>query len=202
MSQTTHQLTPQPQPTTDQALGNSAPKNEDSKGLQQVTGQQESADGEAGQPPATQAEPDWSTVPPRQPGQPPLVVFDGVCNLCNQSVDWLVWLDRKRRLRYTSLQGKTAGEILAKSGPLPENTQNWSMLLWDQQGIHTRSDAALRTLAHLGGLYTAAHLLRWLIPRFLRDAVYRAIARRRYRWFGQKDSCRVPTPEERALFLP
>lgn len=141
-------------------------------------------------------------APPRT-NEPPIVFFDGVCNLCNRSVSWLLWLDAKhRRLRFAPLQGETAEQLFAHTGPLPADERSWSMLLWDHKGLHQRSDAALRVLWHLGGCCRVLSYVRFVVPRFLRDALYKCIARFRYSWFGKRDTCRLPTPEERAQFLP
>jgi predicted DCC family thiol-disulfide oxidoreductase YuxK len=126
----------------------------------------------------------------------PVLFFDGVCNLCNSSIDFVVRRDKKRRYRFAPLQGTTAahaipGQVLSfDSFVLAENGQ-----------IYLRSTAALKVVAGLGGIWSFAKVLLW-IPAPLRDVVYKVIAKNRYRWFGQKDTCRLPTPEERALFLP
>jgi predicted DCC family thiol-disulfide oxidoreductase YuxK len=128
----------------------------------------------------------------------PVLFFDGVCNLCNASVDFVVRRDKKRRYRFAPLQGTTAAHAIP--GQVEAGDYD-SFVLAENGQIYTRSTAALRVLAGLGGIWSAAKVL-LLIPAPLRDAVYRLIARNRYRWFGQKDTCRLPTPEERALFLP
>ncbi len=76
-----------------------------------------------------------------------------------------------------------------------------SMLLWDGQGVHHKSEAALRSLEGLGGPWKLLRPLRF-IPVFVRDAVYDFVAKNRYRWFGKRETCRLPTPEERDRFLP
>lgn len=122
-----------------------------------------------------------------------ILFFDGVCNLCNGFVDFLVRRDKQAVLKFAPLEGETAR---ARGVAVKE-----SVVLLDGDEIHLASDAALRTLAALGGPWRAAT---WLmaIPRPVREAVYRFVARNRYRWFGKRDSCRLPTPEERARFLP
>ena len=128
----------------------------------------------------------------------PIVFFDGVCGLCNTTVDFLIRIDRAHVLRFSPLQGETAAERLP---PQQEDAGTWSMILVDERGQHDRSTAALRTVSRVGGLWNLA-ILGLLVPSGLRDAVYRFIARNRYRWFGEKEACRIPTPEERALFMP
>jgi predicted DCC family thiol-disulfide oxidoreductase YuxK len=128
--------------------------------------------------------------------QPPILFFDGVCGLCNHTVDMLLRLDRGGRLRFAPLQGVTAQEYLPATPSLPD-----AVLLLDTDGLHARSEALVRALATLGGGWRLVKTLR-AIPRPLRDAAYDALARRRYRWFGRRDTCRVPSAEEQHRFLP
>ncbi len=131
-----------------------------------------------------------------------LVLFDGVCGLCNRTVDFLLRADRRGRLRFAPLQGPTAAALLADRH-LPLDLQT---VLYARQrdGAQTevldRSSAILAILGDLGGGWRAAAALR-IVPRPLRDAVYRFVAARRYRWFGKRDACRVPAPGERQRFL-
>ena len=127
----------------------------------------------------------------------PIIFFDGVCGLCNRSVDLLLRWDAKGVLRFAPLQGTTAQAML----PEEQVRDLDSLVLKDAQGIHRRSDAALLALEHLGDGWRGVGLLRAL-PRGLRDAVYGLVARHRYRWFGKRTSCRLPTAAERERFLP
>ena len=127
----------------------------------------------------------------------PIIFFDGVCGLCNRSVDLLLRWDAKGVLRFAPLQGTTAQTML----PEEQVRDLDSLVLKDAQGIHRRSDAALLALEHLGDGWRGVGLLRAL-PRGLRDAVYGLVARHRYRWFGKRTSCRLPTAAERERFLP
>jgi predicted DCC family thiol-disulfide oxidoreductase YuxK len=131
------------------------------------------------------------------PAPPVVVYFDGVCGLCNRFVDLLLRQDRKGRLLFAPLQGETARARLP--GLLSAGLD--TVVLVDASGTHTRSEAILRTLTALGGLWRLAGLLR-LVPRGWRDGLYDAITRRRYRWFGKRPDCRLPTAEERTRFLP
>ncbi|MEQ9367152.1 MAG: DCC1-like thiol-disulfide oxidoreductase family protein, partial [Leptospirales bacterium] len=128
---------------------------------------------------------------------PPIVFFDGVCGLCNTAVDFILAEDRPGIFRYAPLQGETAARLLS-----PEAVADMdSMVFRDARGeFHTRSEAILRIGIQMGGLWRlgAPGLL---IPRALRDRLYSTIAKNRYRWFGKKESCRMPTPKERELFL-
>lgn len=132
--------------------------------------------------------------------QGPVVLFDGVCNLCNASVNLFIDMDRDARLRFASLQSEAARDLLRARGvPAPEGDPE-SILLVEGARVWDRSDAVLRLSRHLPAPW------RWgavfiVVPRALRDAVYKLIARNRYRWFGRSEVCRMPTPELRARFL-
>ncbi len=129
---------------------------------------------------------------------PPIIFFDGVCGMCNRFVDLILRIDSKQIFRFAPIQGETAKQLLP---PLSEAPQKWSMLYLDEQGIYERSDAFLEVYRRLGGVWWFLNLLR-LVPRGMRDFVYRTVARNRYRWFGQRDTCRIPSPEEKCRFLP
>ena len=133
-----------------------------------------------------------------EPGHPPIIFFDGVCGMCNRFVSLIARADRKIMFRFAALQGETARRLLP---PLPEDARQWSMLYLDERGLHDQSDASLQVYRRLGGWWWPLGLLRF-VPRWLRNPVYRVVARNRYRWFGRRDTCRVPSPEERARFLP
>jgi predicted DCC family thiol-disulfide oxidoreductase YuxK len=132
----------------------------------------------------------------------PTVIFDGVCNLCNVAVSFLIGRDRDRVLRYTSNDSEAAAAILASVGGLQEggSVDNDTAYLYHDGVLHERSDAVFATFGFLPWPWRLVALGRFL-PRPLRNAGYRLVAANRYRLFGKKDTCRVPTPEERALFL-
>jgi predicted DCC family thiol-disulfide oxidoreductase YuxK len=127
----------------------------------------------------------------------PIIFFDGVCGMCNAFVNLILRIDRNETFLFAPLQGSTAKDLLP---PLAEDACHWSMVYVDETGIHDQSDASLEVYRRLGGIWRLMALLRY-IPRFLRNPVYRVIARNRYRWFGKKDSCRIPTAAEQARFL-
>ena len=127
-----------------------------------------------------------------------IVLFDGVCNLCNSSVQFILKRDKQRKFLFGSLQGAAGQAILSKFN-LPVNRFN-SFVLVEGEQYYTRSTAVLRMLKHLGRGWQLFYAF-IIIPKFIRDAVYNLIARNRYKWFGKKDECRVPLPEERSLFL-
>ena len=133
------------------------------------------------------------------PGSPPsIVLFDGVCNLCSGSVQFLLKRDREGRLRFASLQSDAGRRLMAEHG-LPVDSLS-SVLLVEDGRVWRESSAALRIARHLPGAWKLLRVLA-LVPRPLRDAVYRWIARNRYRWFGKAETCWLPTPELKARFL-
>ncbi len=132
------------------------------------------------------------------PGTHPVLFFDGVCGLCNRTVDSLIRRDRAGVLRFAPLQGQTASGLVPAEDVASLNT----VVLVDHGGTHRRSDAIVRVLRHLGGRYRIVAGLLAAIPRPVRDFGYRIVAKSRYRVFGKKESCRLPTPEERGRFLP
>lgn len=140
--------------------------------------------------------PDSSSLIP-QPSSP-VLLFDGVCNLCNASVQWVIRHDPKAVFRFASLQSE-AGQALLQKFNLPTDELN-TVVLVDGGKVYTRSDVPIQVGKKLGGWW---HLLQmfFIIPRPLRNAVYDWIARNRYRWFGKKEECWLPTPELRERFL-
>lgn len=128
---------------------------------------------------------------------PPIILFDGVCNLCNSSVQFIIKRDKAAKFRYASLQSETGRKILEQFH-LPVDTFN-SFVLYQDDKIYTRSTAALRVFSQLKGWKWVGALS--YVPRFIRDGVYNLVARNRYRWFGKKDVCMIPTPELKSRFL-
>lgn len=129
-----------------------------------------------------------------------IVFYDGECGLCDRSVRFLLPRDRQAALRFAPLQGETA----RRRTDLPSELR--SVIFVTQPGtaqeqVYSRSEAALRLLDHVGGVWRIVSWLR-VVPRPFRDWVYDRIAQRRYRWFGKFASCRVPSPEWRQRFLP
>jgi predicted DCC family thiol-disulfide oxidoreductase YuxK len=128
----------------------------------------------------------------------PIVLFDGICNLCNGAVQLILRRDPAGRFRFASLQSPAGEEMQTRLGIDPKALD--SILLVEGERWYRESDAALRIAVGLGGIWKAAALLR-LMPRPLRDALYRWVARNRYRWFGKQETCWLPTPELRGRFL-
>ena len=129
----------------------------------------------------------------------PVVLFDGVCNFCDASINFLLDKDTEGEFRYASLQSESGQGILNSLG-LP--TDEFSSFVYVEDGQHyTRSSAALRVAKRLGGGMSLLYAF-IIVPKFLRDAVYNLIANNRYKWFGKKDACMIPSPEVRSRFLP
>jgi len=129
---------------------------------------------------------------------PAVVLFDGVCNFCNSTVKFIIDRDPEGYFRFASLQSDTARRILAERQP-PSGSLD-SIILFEDGTIYRRSTAALRILRRLRGPSALLYVL-VLIPPQIRDAAYDCFARRRYRWFGKRSECSIPSPEARARFL-
>lgn len=132
-------------------------------------------------------------------GVPAIVLFDGVCGLCNGWVQFLLKRDRRHAFRFAALQSPPGLRLLRARG-VGELDASSSMVLVDGVRVYQKSSAVLETLQRLGGGWSLARLA-LLIPVRLRDAAYDVIASRRYRWFGRLDTCRVPDEQERKRFL-
>lgn len=127
-----------------------------------------------------------------------LLLFDGVCNLCNGLVGFIIRHDGRKRFHFAPLQSVAGQNVLQRHDLV---TSDFHTLVYFRKGVLlTRSTAALNVARDLGGTWMIAYTF-ILVPRFLRDAVYDLISRRRFRWFGKRDSCMVPTPELRSRFL-
>jgi predicted DCC family thiol-disulfide oxidoreductase YuxK len=127
-----------------------------------------------------------------------IVLFDGVCNFCNYWVNFAIKRDKKKKLKFTTLQGETAKQLLPQYNINPSSLS--SVILIDTGKAYTQSSAAIRICKYLNGGWKLFYGL-MIIPKFIRDFFYNIIARNRYRWFGKKESCIVPTPELRERFL-
>jgi GMP synthase-like glutamine amidotransferase/predicted DCC family thiol-disulfide oxidoreductase YuxK len=130
----------------------------------------------------------------------PLVFFDGVCGLCNGFVDFLLARDRAERFFVAPLQGATAAALVPSDAAAPDGEDPRSIVLWEEGRAYRKSAAVLRTVSRLGGAWPLVRVF-FIVPRFLRDPVYDLVARNRYRWFGRREACRMPSPEERRRFL-
>lgn len=127
-----------------------------------------------------------------------VIIFDGVCHLCNASVNFVMSHDRRRRFRYTANQMAAGQKILRENGIDPAQIE--TVFLYENNKLYSKSTAALRIARKLGFPYNLAFGF-MIVPAFIRNIVYDLIARNRYKWFGKKETCRLPTAEERSLFL-
>jgi predicted DCC family thiol-disulfide oxidoreductase YuxK len=128
----------------------------------------------------------------------PIVLFDGVCNLCSGSVQFILKRDPQGRFRFASLQSEAGRSLMVEHGLDPEALS--SVVVVEEGRAWQESSAALRIARHLPGAWKLLRVFA-VIPRPIRDAAYRLIARNRYRWFGKTEACWLPTPELRARFL-
>jgi predicted DCC family thiol-disulfide oxidoreductase YuxK len=128
----------------------------------------------------------------------PVILFDGVCNLCNSSVQFVLRRDKKKQFLFGSLQGRYGQQVLNELN-MPADDLH-SFILKENNAVYTKSTAALRVLKILGGGWKFLYIF-IIVPRFIRDGVYGFIARNRYRWFGKKEACWVPTPELKSRFI-
>jgi predicted DCC family thiol-disulfide oxidoreductase YuxK len=128
----------------------------------------------------------------------PIVLFDGVCNLCNGTIQYIIKRDKRDQFFFASLQGST-GQQLLKKYQLPQTSFN-SFVLIEGDRAYTKSTGALKVLKKLGGIWNLLYAF-IIVPLFIRDAVYNWISKNRYRWFGKREYCMIPTPELKARFL-
>ena len=132
-----------------------------------------------------------------------VVLFDGVCNFCSASVQFIVARDPDGYFRFASIQSDTGKKLMTEHGipEVPEGSDPTSVILIEDGRAFDRSTAALRIARHLHNVWKLLYVF-VIVPRFVRNFVYELVAKRRYRWFGKKDMCMVPTPELRERFLP
>ncbi|KAF0235903.1 MAG: thiol-disulfide oxidoreductase DCC family protein [Sediminibacterium sp.] len=128
----------------------------------------------------------------------PIILFDGHCNLCNSSVQFIIQRDPNKQFRFASLQSDFGKSILANFNL--STSQINTVILLDSGKIYTRSTAALMIAKRLSGGWSYLYAFS-IIPAFIRDLVYNLIANNRYKWFGKKESCWIPTPALKDLFI-
>jgi predicted DCC family thiol-disulfide oxidoreductase YuxK len=127
-----------------------------------------------------------------------VVLFDGVCNFCNATINFIIEHDRTGYFKFAPLQSETGERLMAEHGI--DRIETDSVILVENGKAFTHSDAALRIARRLDGIWSWVYAFR-VVPRFIRDAAYKIFARHRYRLFGRQDACMMPTPEIRARFL-
>jgi predicted DCC family thiol-disulfide oxidoreductase YuxK len=133
-----------------------------------------------------------------------VILYDGVCGLCNRLVRFVLRRDRRDRFRFASLQSAFAGELLRRHGRDPGDLDTLYVVAGQgtaEEHLLARSAAVLHVLQEIGGGWRGTAVFLRLLPRPLRDWAYGRVARSRYRIFGKYDTCPLPTPEERAKFL-
>ena len=127
-----------------------------------------------------------------------VILFDGVCNFCNSTVNFVIERDKKSIIKFAALQSD-AGQQLLKQFNLP--TSQFNSFIYIEDGkIFTQSTAALRVCKNLSALWPLMYGF-IIVPKFIRDAIYKWMAKNRYKWFGKKDQCMIPSPEVRSRFL-
>jgi len=129
--------------------------------------------------------------------QNPVILFDGVCNLCNGTVDFLLKRDSKKQFRYSALQSET-GKALIQKYQIPEQTD--SVILIKLNKVYFESDAVIE-ISNLLPFPWRLGIIFQIIPKIIRDKIYRWIAKKRYQWFGKRKTCRIPTSEEKEFFM-
>jgi predicted DCC family thiol-disulfide oxidoreductase YuxK len=127
-----------------------------------------------------------------------IILFDGVCNFCNSSVNFIIARDTAGYFKFAPLQSEIGEKLLAENGV--DKVETDSVVLIEDGQVYTHSTAALRVARRLDGAWKWLYYLIF-VPRIIRDGAYKLFARYRYRLFGKKDECMLPTPEIRARFL-
>ncbi len=127
-----------------------------------------------------------------------IIFFDGLCNLCNSSVQFVIEHDKHATFKFASLQGEVGQKLLLDSGLSNNNFS--SFILLENDKVYTESTAALRVARKLNGVLPLVYCF-IIIPAFIRNAVYRYIANHRYEWFGKREECWIPTKELKERFL-
>ena len=133
-----------------------------------------------------------SSIQKDDENSPPVVLFDGVCKLCNGSVNFILRSDRKGRLKLATLQSDYGRSVLKEHGKNPDMLD--SMMLLESDRLTVKSTAVIRISKYLDGAWPLC-MIALVIPLFIRDFLYDIIAKNRYKWFGKYDTCRLPDPE-------
>lgn len=128
----------------------------------------------------------------------PILLFDGVCNMCNSSVQFIIKHDKKAQLKFAPLQSEIGEQLLAANGM---RTAYFDSLVFIEKGkVYTHSSAALGVCKYLNGLFPILQVF-YIIPKFIRDVIYKWIGKNRYKWFGKREACMIPTPDVKSRFL-
>ena len=137
-------------------------------------------------------------IPDKQNSSSPIIIYDGVCYLCNRGVHFILKHDRKKIFNFTPFQSSFAKNLLKENNE-SENIGD-TFILIHKGKLYNRADAALKITMLLGGKWKMLYPL-YLFPKFIRNGIYNIIARNRYKWFGKADSCMMPTPEIQERFI-
>ncbi|HAO46619.1 MAG TPA: thiol-disulfide oxidoreductase DCC family protein [Ferruginibacter sp.] len=128
----------------------------------------------------------------------PVILFDGICNFCNEAVKFVLKRNKKQNIRFAAFQAD-AGHRLLEAHQLPATSMETFVFI-ENGKAYSRSTAALRVCRHLRGLWPLCYAF-IIVPRFIRDGIYNWIAANRYKWFGVRSACMIPTPELKKRFL-
>ena len=134
----------------------------------------------------------------------PIILYDGVCGLCNRLIQFVLKRDRNDRFRFAALQSEFAGDVLRRHGVNPALLDTVYLLLnysQPEERLASRSDAGIQVLAELGGVLRALASIAKHLPRWIRDKIYNLIARNRYQLFGKHQTCQIPDEKYRGKFL-
>lgn len=130
--------------------------------------------------------------------QQPVILFDGVCNFCNGAVNFVIKRDKKALIQFAPLQSEK-GRMFSRQFGFSEEDMKTFLFIEDGR-VYTKSTAALRVCRYLGALWPLCYGF-IIVPKFIRDGMYNWIAKNRYKWFGKKETCMLPTPEVRTRFI-
>lgn len=128
-----------------------------------------------------------------------IILFDGVCNLCNSSINYVIDKDKKDSFRFVSLQSDLGQEIQRHIGYTDTNLDT-IILYIPGEAYYIKSTAAIKVMNEFGGFWKSMNSF-LILPESIRDLAYNFVAKNRYKWYGKQDSCRIPTPELKAKFL-
>jgi predicted DCC family thiol-disulfide oxidoreductase YuxK len=128
-----------------------------------------------------------------------IIIFDGVCNLCNSSINYVIDNDKDDHFRFVTLQSDL-GLVIQDKLNIDKKSLDSIILYIPNDGYYVRSTAALKIMNDFSGIWKLTQIF-YVIPLFIRDYIYNTVAKNRYNWFGKKENCRIPTPELKTKFL-
>jgi predicted DCC family thiol-disulfide oxidoreductase YuxK len=128
----------------------------------------------------------------------PIILFDGVCNFCNSAINFVIKRDKKAIIHFAPLQSEKGLQLKRQYGLADDDMKSFVFI--ENEKMYIRSTAALRVCRYLGGLWPLCYGF-IIIPKFLRDGLYNWVAKNRYKWFGERRECMIPTPDIKARFL-